>query len=119
MSIVWASDATDLHGNSMPQRDDDVFFKIRMPASIHEALKEEAEANRRSISQEIVLRLQATFGLIGIEALADLSLANTVDILSVKNRKQLEHDAIREVVVQVLKDEGLLPSAKPTAKRRK
>jgi hypothetical protein len=41
---------------------EDAFFKMRLPADLHDRLKRSAVQNRRNMSQEIVARLEATYG---------------------------------------------------------
>tara|TARA_B100001079_G_C16408939_1_gene515182 strand:+ start:1093 stop:1335 length:243 start_codon:yes stop_codon:yes gene_type:complete len=66
---------------------DDPQFKLRLPAALHEQIKEASEQNHRSMNAEMVARLAASFEQRGlsidsIKAADEMKIQDAIEVLS-------------------------------------
>ena len=76
-------------------KDEPVQFKLMLPASLKNQLKREATGSRRSLSAEIVARLEGSL-LVGRIPQADTQDAEMLDILNEIERLKLKIVRLRK-----------------------
>ncbi|WP_435631505.1 Arc family DNA-binding protein [Carnimonas bestiolae] len=79
--------------------------QFRLPESLHEKLKEAAEANRRSLNAEIVGRLQETLG--GDKPPGVLPSASEMSIKAAAVRKEIFLIVRNRIIDQIDKDSSM------------